>query len=357
MTTDTMNIIIKKAPVSRIAEVDFNKLPFGKIFSDHMLVVEYMDGTWHQPVIMPYAKMEMSPSSAVIHYGQAIFEGMKAYKNESGHINLFRPLDNLTRLNISAKRMCMPELPQEIFLEGLKQLVMLDSDWIPTKKEGSLYIRPFMFASDEYIGVKASDSYKFIIITAPVGNYYTEPVKVLVENSYTRAVEGGVGYVKAAGNYGRSLYPAKIAQEKGYHQLIWTDAIEHKYIEESGTMNVMFVIGDTLVTPPTSTTILAGVTRDSVLTLARDWGMKVEERRINIDEIVQASEKGILMDAFGTGTAATIAHIELIGYQDIDYYLPSPESRVFSNKVSEELQKIRKGEAPDKHDWVVKLNH
>jgi branched-chain amino acid aminotransferase len=356
MTTDTMNIIIEKASISRIGEVDFDKLPFGRNFSDHMLVVEYKDGAWQQPEIMPYKKIAMSPSIAAIHYGQSIFEGMKAYKNDDGDINLFRPLDNLKRLNASALRMCMPLLPQEIFMDGLKQLILLDQKWIPTKKEGSLYIRPFMFASDEYIGVKPSDSYKFMIITAPVGNYYTEPVKVLVENNYTRAVEGGVGYVKAAGNYGRSMYPAKLAQEKGYHQLIWTDAIEHKYIEESGTMNVMFVIGDTLVTPPTSTTILAGITRDSVLTIARDWGMKVEERRINIDEIIQASENGILNDAFGTGTAATIAHIAQIGYKGTDYFLPAIQNRIFSNKVSEELHKIRKGEAPDKHDWVVKLN-
>jgi branched-chain amino acid aminotransferase len=355
MTTDTMNITIEKAAISRIGEVDFDQLPFGRLFSDHMLLADYRDGAWQQPVIMPYNQLAMSPSSAVIHYGQSIFEGMKAYKNEDGEITLFRPLDNFKRLNRSAERMCMPKLPEDIFIEGLKQLVMIDSDWIPTKEEGSLYIRPFMFASDEYIGVKPSESYKFMIITAPVGNYYSEPVKVLVENNYTRAVEGGVGYVKAAGNYGRSLYPAKIAQEKGYHQLIWTDAIEHKYIEESGTMNVMFVIGDTLVTPPISSTILAGITRDSVLTLARDWGMNVEERRINIDEIVYAAEKGILNDAFGTGTAATIAHIAQICYKGIDYYLPSIESREFSNKVKNELQKIRKGQAPDIHNWVMKL--
>jgi branched-chain amino acid aminotransferase len=356
MIADTINIPVKRIEKSRISEVDFEKLPFGKTFSDHMLLAEYSDGKWHKPQIVPYGRMDFSPSSAVIHYGQSIFEGMKAYKNENGDVMLFRPIDNFKRLNRSAERMCMPQLPEELFMEGLKQLILLDNDWIPTKSEGSLYIRPFMFASDEFIGVRPSESYKFMIITCPVGNYYLEPVKVLVENNYTRAVEGGVGYVKVAGNYGRSLYPAKVAQEKGYHQLIWTDAIEHKYIEESGTMNVMFIIGDTLVTPPISNTILAGVTRDSVLTLARDMGINVEERRINIDELVYAAEKGILKDAFGTGTAATIAHIAQICYKGIDYHLPPVESRELSNKIKEELQKIRKGEAPDAHKWVIKIN-
>jgi branched-chain amino acid aminotransferase len=356
MIADTLNIPVQKIEKSRISEVDFEKLPFGKTFSDHMLTAEYSDGKWSTPQIVPYSRMDFSPSSAVIHYGQSIFEGMKAYKNEKGDVMLFRPIDNFKRLNKSAERMCMPSLPEELFMEGLKQLVLLDSDWIPKKSEGALYIRPFMFASDEFIGVRPSETYKFMIITCPVGNYYLEPVKVLVENNYTRAVEGGVGYVKVAGNYGRSLYPAKIAQEKGYHQLIWTDAIEHKYIEESGTMNVMFVIGDKLITPPISSTILAGVTRDSVLTLARDMGMDVEERRINIDELVYAAEKGILKDAFGTGTAATIAHIALICYKGIDYHLPPVETRTLSNKIKESLQKIRKGEAPDLHKWVIKIN-
>ena len=355
MQADLLKIPIERVSISRIGEVDFEKLPFGKIFSDHMFIAEYIDGSWQKVRIEPYRKFEMSPSSAVIHYGQSIFEGMKAYKNEKGEVLLFRPIDNFNRLNRSAKRMCMPELCEELFMEGLKQLILTDSTWIPLQEEGSLYIRPFMFASDEYIGIRPSDTYKFIIFTSPVANYYSEPLKVLVENNYTRAVQGGVGFVKAAGNYGRSLYPSKIAQEKGYHQLIWTDAMEHKYIEESGTMNVMFVIGDTLVTPPTSNTILSGITRDSVLTLARDWGMKVEERRINIDELVSASEKGLLKDAFGTGTAATIAHIALICYEGIDYHLPPVDDRNFSNKVKSELQKIRRGNAPDNHNWVVKL--
>ena len=356
MFKEATNIPVQRIAQSKIADINFEKLQFGRSFSDHMFVVDYSNGSWRDSRIVPYETMCMSPSSAVIHYGQSIFEGMKAYKNENDDVLLFRPLDNFKRLNKSAVRMCMPELPEEIFMEGLKQLILTDKDWVSSIPENSLYIRPFMFASDEYIGVRPSETYKFMIIASPVGNYYTEPVKVLVENNYSRAVEGGVGFVKVAGNYGRSLYPAKIAQEKGYHQLIWTDAIEHKYIEESGTMNVMFVIGDTLVTPPVSTTILSGITRDSVLTLARDWGMKVEERRINIDELVYASDNNLLNDAFGTGTAATIAHIALIGYKGIDHHLPPIETRAFSNKLKIELQNIRRGTSNDVHNWVMKIN-
>jgi len=356
METATLTIPVQKTAKSRISEIDFSHLQFGKNFSDHMFITEFKNGTWQNPRIIPFQKLDLGPSSAVIHYGQSIFEGMKAYKNEKGNVLLFRPLDNFKRLNKSAVRMCMPELPEELFMEGLKNLVLTDKDWVPQQVGSSLYIRPFMFASDEFIGVRASDNYTFVIITSPVGVYYNEAVKVLVENNYTRAVTGGVGFVKAAGNYGRSLYPAKKAQELGYHQLIWTDAFEHKYIEESGTMNVMFVIGDTLVTPPISTTILAGVTRDSVLTIARDMGISVEERRVSIDELVYAHEQGLLNDAFGTGTAATIAHIALIGYKGHDYVLPPVETRNFSNKIKEELQKIRLGISPDIHKWVMKIN-
>lgn len=355
MIESTYNVPVNKSANSKLEGLDPSKLAFGKVFSDHMFIAEYEGGKWKKARIEPYQKMEMSPSAAVIHYGQSIFEGMKAYKNDEGEIILFRPLDNFKRLNRSAVRMCMPELPQELFMEGLKQLILTDSDWIPSAPGCSLYIRPFMFASDEFIGVRPSETYKFIIITSPVSGYYTEPVRVLVENNYTRAVEGGVGFVKAAGNYGRSLYPAKIAQERGYHQLIWTDAIEHRYIEESGTMNVMFVIDDTLITPPISSTILAGITRDSVLTIARDMEMKVEERRVSIEELIYAFENKKISDAFGTGTAATIAHIAQIGYKGNDYFLPPVESRTISNTIQGELQKIRLGKAADKHKWVVKI--
>jgi branched-chain amino acid aminotransferase len=356
MISNTLDISIKKVENSRVKNVDFNKLHFGKIFSDHMFIADYKNGAWTDFRVEPYEKFEMSPSSAVIHYGQSIFEGMKAYKNEKGKILLFRPIDNFNRFNKSAVRMCMPTLPEELFMESLKELVLTDQQWIPDSPDGALYLRPFMFASDEFIGVRASDTYRFVIITSPVSAYYNEPLRVLVENNYTRAVEGGVGFVKAAGNYGRSLYPSKIAQEKGYHQLIWTDAVEHKYIEESGTMNVIFVIDDTLVTPPISNTILAGVTRDSVLTIAKDLGMKVDERRVHIDELIDAYGRGKLQGAFGTGTAATIAHIALIGYKGIDYVLPPVHDSSFSNQIKSELQKIRKGESKDHHNWIIQLN-
>jgi branched-chain amino acid aminotransferase len=356
MIAETLNINIQKTTHSRLAETDFSDLHFGKIFADHMFQMDYEDGQWQNAKIVPYEKLQMSPSLAVIHYGQSIFEGMKAYKNEKGEIFLFRPLENFERFNRSAKRMCMPEVSEEIFMEGIRQLVLVDKDWIPTAAGCSLYIRPVMFASDEFLGVRPSDTYKFMIMTSPSAAYYSQPIKVLVERLYARAFEGGTGYVKASGNYGRSLYPSKIAHEKGYQQLIWTDAFEHKYIEESGTMNVIFQVGDKLVTPPVSNTILPGVTRDSVLTLARDMGVTVEERKISIDELVEAHGKGQLLDAFGTGTAATIAPIELIGFEGEDYMLPPVSERKLSTKIHAQLEAIRFGKGEDKHGWAMKIN-
>jgi branched-chain amino acid aminotransferase len=351
----TMDIAIEKTAKSRVGEYDVNNVPFGKCFSDHMFIAEFADGKWQQAYIKPYQDIPMSYAMSALHYGQAIFEGMKAYKNEKGEVSLFRPEANFKRLNKSAVRMAMPEVPEDIFMNGIFELLRLDSAWIPTSETGSLYIRPFIIATDEAIGVKASETYKFIIITCPAGKYYADPIKVLVETNYIRAVKGGIGFVKAAGNYGRSLYPTKLAQQKGYQQVIWTDSETHQYVEESGTMNLMFVIGDTVVTPGLSDTILSGITRDSVLTLARDWGLRVEERKISIFEIIEAHEKGILKEAFGCGTAATIAHIVGIGYNGKDYPLPSIDSRKFSPKVDETLRNIRKGNAPDPHHWMVKV--
>lgn len=355
MITDTLKIKVQKVKKSKLPGIDINNVPFGRQFSDHMFIADYKDGHWEETQIIPYDKIPMSPASSMMHYGQAIFEGMKAYKNHKGEVLLFRPLDNFKRINISAERMAMPQIPEEIFMEGLTQLLRLDKDWVPDAEGSALYIRPLFIGTDEYIGVKPSECYRLLIITAPVGHYYLEPVKVLVETNYIRAVEGGVGYVKASGNYGRSLFPTRLAQQKGYQQIIWTDARHHKYVEESGTMNLMFVIDNTLVTPPTGDTILAGITRDSVLTLARDWGMKIEERKISIDEVVEAHEKGTLQEAFGTGTAATIAHISLIGYAGKDYELPLVETRVFSNRVANELDGIRKGKIEDRHGWMYKI--
>jgi len=349
------DIKIEKTAHSRVGEYDINNVPFGKCFSDHMFIAEYANGKWEKTYIQPYKDMPMSYAMSALHYGQAIFEGMKAYKSEEGEVSIFRPLENFNRLNKSAVRMAMPEVPEEIFMGGLIELLKLDAAWVPTSETGSLYIRPFLIATDEAIGVKASDTYKFIIITCPAGKYYSEPIKVLVEKNYIRAVEGGVGFVKAAGNYGRSLYPTKLAQQKGYQQVIWTDAKTHSYVEESGTMNLMFVIGDTVVTPATSDTILDGITRKSVLALARDWGMKVEERKVSIAEIIEAHSKGLLKEAFGVGTAATIAQIVGIGHEDKHYELPPVEERKFSPKIDETLRNIRKGKVEDKFNWMYKV--
>ena len=355
MIAETLHLDIKKVKKSRIRQFDINNLTFGKLFSDHMFIADYQDGAWSKAEVLPYGKMSISPSSSMMHYGQSIFEGLKAYKNNQGEVLLFRPLDNFKRINISAHRMAMPAIPEEIFMEGIINLLKLDKDWIPSAEGCSLYIRPLYIATDEYIGVKPSENYKLIIITSPVGQYYTEPVKVLVETKYIRAVAGGVGYIKVSGNYGRSLHPSRLAQQKGYQQIIWTDAQHHKYVEESGTMNLMFVINDTLITPALGDTILAGITRDSVLTIARDWGMKVEERRISVDEIIKALKDGVLQEAFGTGTAATIAHISLIGNEDMQYPLPPLEDKLFSKRVSKELDGIRKGRIEDKYNWMYKF--
>ncbi len=353
--TSTLEINIEKTKKSRINEQDVNNVPFGKCFSDHMYVAEYADGKWQKASIMPYGDVPLNYAMSALHYGQAIFEGMKAYKTDKGEVSLFRPLENLKRMNKSAIRMAMPEVPEEIFMNGLLELIRLDSAWVPSSETGSLYIRPFLISTDEAIGVKISDTYKFIILTCPAGKYYSEPIKVLVETEYFRAVHGGVGFVKAAGNYGRSMYPTKLAQQKGYQQVIWTDSETHQYFEESGTMNVMFVIGDTLLTPGLSDTILDGVTRKSVIELAKDWGMKVEERKVSIKEVFEAHAKGELKEVFGCGTAATIAQIIGIGYEGKDYDLPPVNERKFSNKVDETLRNIRKGKIADKMNWMLKV--
>lgn len=351
-----MNINIQKVAQSRISEVDFSNIPFGREFADHMFIADYRDGKWTDFRIEQYRPVEFKPAMLGLHYGQTIFEGMKAYRNIHGEIMMFRPTDNFERLNRSAERMCMPTIPVDLMMEALKELLRLDADWVPRDTESALYIRPFMFATDEFLGVKPSDTYRCMIFTGPVGPYYKTPLKVMVEQHYTRAAKGGTGFAKAGGNYGGALYPTKLAQEKGYHQLLWTDSIEHKYIEESGTMNVMFQIGNALVTAPTGDTILKGITRDSVLKLAVDLGIEVEERRISIDEIQVAHERGQLKDAFGVGTAATIAPIELIGYNGNDMVLPPVEERELSTRISDGLKAIRYGEVEDRFGWMVSMN-
>jgi branched-chain amino acid aminotransferase len=354
----TYPIQIKKTKSSRLSGTDLDNIIFGKLFSDHMLVADYYDKQWHDVRIEPYGPIQMSPAISALHYGQSIFEGMKAYKDREGNPLLFRPRDNWKRMNKSAWRMCMPEIPEDIFMEGLKKLIKLDKDWIPTKPGSALYIRPFMFATDEYVGIKPSDNYKFIIFCSPVGAYYPEPIKVLIEDYFVRACKGGVGAAKAAGNYGASLYPASIGQKKGYRQLVWTDALEHKYIEESGTMNMFFVIDGKVVTPEIDTengTVLEGITRDSAIKIIQSKGIKVEARKVAVDEIVRAHEEGRLNEVFGTGTAATVANIESIGYKDKDMDLPPFEERKVSPMLLEELEGIRRGEIADPYGWVMKI--
>jgi branched-chain amino acid aminotransferase len=349
---DALKIEVQKTTKSRLSEVDFNNIPFGKVFADHMFLADFKKGDWSNGRVVPYGYMPISPATPAIHYGQSIFEGLKAYKNDNGEALVFRPLDNWKRMNVSAERMCMPYLPEDVFMEGIRTLLDVDRDWIPTTEGSSFYIRPFMFSADEYIGIRPSDNFTFMIINSPVGPYYSTPVKVKIETHYTRAVEGGTGFAKAGGNYGGSLYPAKLAQEQGYHQLIWTDGREHKYVEESGTMNVMFIFDDTLVTPALGDSILRGITRDSVIALAKHWGMKVEERKVSVKELVDGLESGKVKEAFGAGTAATIAHIELIGYEGKNHYLPPVETRKFSNRVLSELDSIKRGLKQDPFGWM-----
>ena len=352
---ETFAINTSLATTSRVQELDQNNIQFGKLYSDHMFVADFRDGQWLDCRIEPYQRMQISPAVSVLHYGQSIFEGLKAYAAHDGGVLVFRPHDNFLRMNESAVRMCMPELPEEVFMGGLLELLKVDKDWVPTQPDTSLYIRPFMFATDEYIGVRPSDSYRFMIFTSPAGAYYAEPVHVKVEKHFSRAFPGGTGAAKAAGNYAASLYPAMQAQSEGYHQLIWTDGVEHKYIEEAGTMNIMFVLNNKVVTSPAGGTILSGITRRSVLQLAEDWGYEVEERPVTVDEILQGVEEGVLQEAFGTGTAATIAHIALIHNDGKDYHLPAVETRKFSNRVLAALNDIKTGRAEDIHNWNVKV--
>jgi branched-chain amino acid aminotransferase len=353
--TDTIQIDIHPIEKSRIDSVDFNNLVFGRSFADHMLSVDYKDGEWQTPQIVPFGPISYSPAMMSLHYGQAIFEGMKAYKNADGEIFVFRPEENWRRLNKSAVRMCMPEVPEEIFMEGLSELLRLDAAWIPAEEGYSMYIRPFMFSTDEYVGVSPSKTYKFMIFTCPVGAYYTKPIRVRVETQYIRAAHGGVGFSKNAGNYGGSLYPTKLAVDAGYDQIIWTDASEHKYVEEAGTMNLLFIIDGVLVTAPTGDTILDGVTRKSVLQVARDWGMKVEERALSIKELTEGITSGKVQEAFGAGTAAVIAPIRTIGYEGVDYELPARTDDSFSMRVFKEIDGIKTGKIADTRGWVMKV--
>ncbi len=353
MTTTLFDI--ERAETSRIGEVDLSNLPFGSVFSDHQFIMDFDDEKWKSGKIQPYQNMMLSPAAMVLHYGQAIFEGMKAFRQPNGDIALFRPQDNIRRFNISGERMCMPAVDEDLFMSALTELVKMDNAWVPDADGASLYIRPFMFANEVHVGVRPSAKYRFNIFTCPVGPYYKGNVRVKVETDYTRAAPGGTGYAKAAGNYAAALKPTELAKAQGYHQILWTDAVEHRYIEESGTMNAVFVMDGKLVSPALGDTVLNGVTRDSILTLARHFGYEVEERRIAVSELKAAAESGALQEAFGVGTAATMTPIEAIGFDGEDVELPGVNSWVVMPKLSKALDDIRRGRMDDPFGWRIVL--
>jgi branched-chain amino acid aminotransferase len=348
------NLKITTTNNSSLSKIDFDNIKFGQYFSDHMFLVDYIDGEWVDPRIEPLAPMAIHPGNMTLHYGQAVFEGMKATKDKDGNPLLFRPEMHSHRINNSAKRLCMPELPKELFLEAVKTIVNLDSDWIPQKKGSALYIRPFMFAMDNHVGVRASNKYRFMIVTLPVGPYYPRPVSLLAEEKYIRAALGGVGEAKAAGNYAAALYPTKLANEKGYDQVLWLDANEYKYCQEVGTMNIFFVIDGKVITPSTDGTILKGITRDSFLKILATNGITVEERPITIDEVVEAAKAGTLEECFGAGTAAVVAKVDRIGYRGTDYTVP--DHYTIANLLKDTIDGLRFGTTEDVWGWTEKVS-
>ncbi|MDP4600210.1 MAG: branched-chain amino acid aminotransferase [Polaribacter sp.] len=348
----TSQIEIQRIEKSKIASVDFNNLPFGSVYSDHMLACDFKNGAWQTPIIKPFAPISLDPSSKIFHYGQSIFEGMKAYKDAENNTLLFRPLDNWKRLNKSAERLMIPQIPEEIFMEGLKELLKVDNDWIPTNDGSSLYIRPFMFATGSGFHASPANEYKFIIATAPSGAYFAGKVKVLIEEKYARAANGGVGYAKAGGNYAAQFYPTQLAIDKGYNQVIWTDDNTHQFIEEAGAMNVFIRIDDTLITSPTSDRILDGITRKSILQIAEDAGIQTEVRKISVGEVVEAAKNGNLKEMFGAGTAAVISPIAGFGYQENDYELPVLENS-FASQLKKKITDIQTNKVADPYGWRI----
>nr|WP_294939561.1 branched-chain amino acid aminotransferase [uncultured Flavobacterium sp.] len=348
------DIKIVTAKESKITSVDFDNLSFGTVFTDHMLVCDYDNGVWGQPVIMPYQPFTMDPSSRVFHYGQAIFEGMKAYKDENDGIWLYRPEENHDRFNKSAVRLAMPEIPEEIFVGGLKKLIEIEKEWVKKGKGNSLYIRPFMIATGEGVIAAPSSQYRFCVILSPASAYYSGEVKVVIADHYSRAANGGIGAAKAAGNYSAQFYPTKLANEKGFQQIIWTDDATHTLLEEAGTMNVFFRINDTLYTAPTSERILDGITRKSIIELAKFEGIDVEVRPVLVSEIVEAVQKGTLKEIFGAGTAAVVNPIAGFSYQDVYYELPKIENS-FASQIKEKLTNIQYKLTEDIFGWTVKV--
>lgn len=353
--TDIMGykITVEKIKASKLSEIDFTHLPFGKFFSDHMFVADYRDGDWHDCRIVPFGNFSVHPALSSLHYGQAIFEGMKAERDADGNPIIFRPLKNLNRLNISTDRMAMPEIPEDLFMNAIDKLVSLDKDWIPDTPHSSLYIRPYMFATEEFVGIKPAEHFRFCIFTSPVGAYYSHPVKVFIHDKYVRAFPGGVGYAKCAGNYGAVMMPTREVQKMGYDQILWLDGIHHRYLQEIGTMNIFAIIDGVIITPALDQgTILDGVTRDSMIRLAENEGYVVQERDISIDEIINAYHEGKLEDLFGTGTAAVVSHIGEFHYKGENYELPPVEGREISNKLKSRFVAIKSGKAEDIFRWL-----
>nr|WP_299343613.1 branched-chain amino acid aminotransferase [Allomuricauda sp.] len=343
-------IRVEKAATSKIHEVDFDNLSFGNTFTDHMLVSDFVNGEWKEPKIVPYGPISLEPSAKIFHYGQSIFEGMKAYKDTEGGVWLFRPKENCKRLNKSAKRLAIPELPESYFMDGLMALLQLEKDWVPKNPGSSLYVRPFMFASGSGFHASPANEYKFIIALAPSGAYFSGKVKVLIEETYSRAANGGVGYAKAGGNYAGQFYPTQLAADKGYQQVIWTDDNKHEFIEEAGAMNVFVRINDTLITAPTSDRILDGITRKSILDIAEDEGIPTEVRKISVHEVIEASKNGTLKEMFGAGTAAVVSPIAGFGYKGVDYDLPVLDES-YAEKLKKRITDIQYNRAEDKFGW------
>ncbi|MDG1778371.1 MAG: branched-chain amino acid aminotransferase [Flavobacteriaceae bacterium] len=343
-----------KIAQSKLSKVDFNNLGFGNVFSDHMLVCDFKNGGWGQPEIIPFQEISLMPSAKIFHYGQSIFEGMKAYKDEDATTWLFRPEENFKRLNKSAKRLAIPELPESVFFEGLKALLKVDNDWIPTTAGSSLYIRPIIFATGEGFHASPADGYRFLVATAPSGPYFSGKVSVLIEEKYSRSANGGVGFAKAGGNYAGQFYPTQLAIEKGYNQVIWTDDNTHEYIEEAGAMNIFIRINDTLITGPTSDRILDGVTRKSIIEIAKAEGIPVEVRKFTVSEVINASKNGQLKEMFGAGTAAVISPISSFGFREQDYDLPELETS-YAARLKDQITSIQTNIAPDPFGWRYKV--
>ena len=350
----TLQLEVEKSKTSKINQVDFSKLAFGSIFTDHMFICDYANGEWKTPKIVPYQPLVIEPSARVFHYGQAVFEGMKAYKDDKNDVWLFRPDENFKRINKSASRLAMPEFPEEYFFEGLKTLLKLDNEWIKKGEGNSLYIRPFVIATEAGVSASPASEYKFMIICSPVQSYYGGEVRVKIADHYSRAASGGVGAAKCAGNYAAQFYPTSLANKEGFQQIIWTDASSHQYLEEAGTMNLFFRIGNKLITAPTSDRILDGVTRKSVIDIAKDKGIEVEVRPIKIDELIEAADNGTLKEIFGSGTAAVINPIVGFGYNNKKWELTKIEDS-YANTFKNLIVNIQYNKAEDKFGWRYKI--